>query len=82
MVEVDTSKLQFLEELSELRRSLVRCGNDPALLGLDSIVKAVPDLIYRLDADGRILFTVSRLQGRSFCVLFARPPLLYRRTYT
>jgi len=54
--DVNSSNFQFVEELTELRRSLVRCADDPALLGLDSIVKAVPDLIYRLDADGRILF--------------------------
>ena len=54
--EVNSSNFQFVEELTELRRSLVRCADDPALLGLDSIVKTVPDLIYRLDADGRILF--------------------------
>lgn len=56
MEDVNSSNFQFVEELTELRRSLVRCADDPALLGLDSIVKAVPDLIYRLDADGRILF--------------------------
>ena len=56
MEEEETVEDRLAEELGELRQSLARCADDPALLVLDSIVRSIPDLIYRLDGDCRILF--------------------------
>ena len=57
----EKSKERLIDELVCLRQQVVELKelsdqNDPSDRMLTSIVKAVPDIIYRLDAKGRIVF--------------------------
>ena len=57
----EKSKEQLIDELARLRQQVAELEalssqRDPSELMLTSIVRAVPDIVYRLDADGRIVF--------------------------